>query len=146
MTDAKCPHCATPFRLGADLQAARDKIAELEKQAILDKTNLGYANARIEELELASDAGATELRMVRAIIDKLPKTADGVVVVPGVDFVWEWDQVRSLKKNKRKLFHRGISVGCDCGATSQDQSMCTSVESSFSTPEAAQLDKEQQDD
>ena len=30
MTDATCPHCATPFRLGADLQAAHDKIAELE--------------------------------------------------------------------------------------------------------------------
>jgi hypothetical protein len=28
MTDATCPHCAAPFRLGSDLQAARDKIAE----------------------------------------------------------------------------------------------------------------------
>jgi succinate dehydrogenase/fumarate reductase flavoprotein subunit len=33
MTDAKCPHCATPFRLGADLKAARDKIAELESRS-----------------------------------------------------------------------------------------------------------------
>ena len=49
MTDAKCPHCAAPFRLGSDLEAAHDKIAEQQ-----------------------------------AIIDKLPKTADGVPVVPGM--------------------------------------------------------------
>ena len=33
---------------------------------------------------------ADELERLSAIVEKLPKTADGVPVVPGVDNVWQW--------------------------------------------------------
>jgi hypothetical protein len=50
MTDAKCPHCATPFRLGADLQAARDKIAELEADHKRLCDWMGEAVSRVEQM------------------------------------------------------------------------------------------------
>ena len=40
--------------------------------------------------ETLAEAAAKEIKRLRAIVDKLPKTADGVTVVPGEDTVWAW--------------------------------------------------------
>lgn len=44
-----------------------------------------------------------EVEQLRAIVDKLPKTADGVPVVPGPRTLWEWCSLRSEAREVRPV-------------------------------------------
>jgi hypothetical protein len=56
--------------------------------------SLGYElrDARATMLDAHSlvEAQAEEIKRLRKIVEKLPKTADGVPVVHGADFVWQY--------------------------------------------------------
>lgn len=39
------------------------------------------------------EAVCDEVERLQAVIDKQPKTADEVPVVPGVDWVWRWQHI-----------------------------------------------------
>ena len=54
------------------------------ERAIYKETNGGICLVTVAQYRKALD----ELERLRAIVDKLPKTADGVPVVPGLDNVW----------------------------------------------------------
>ena len=80
-----------------------------------------------------------ELRQLRAIVDKLPVTADGVSVVPGEDTVWRWSSILGW-------------VECQIETSEPEDGgweyvLCTSligggVDSCYSTREAAEAAKE----
>ena len=84
-----------------------------------------------------------ELRELRAIVDKLPVTADGVTVVPGEDTVWRWSSIRGW-------------VECQIETSEPEDGgweyvLCTSligggVDSCYSTREAAEAAKKEADD
>ena len=61
------------------LEAAIEKLeAEVERLKRLTATYVADAGANIDKLE-------AEVERLQAIVDKLPKTADGVPVVPGMN-------------------------------------------------------------
>jgi len=72
---------------------------------------------------------AETVRAAAALIEKLPLTADGVRVVPGVDYVYG-------------LLWNGLSTRCavtvrDYGSLEDEMVSSNSVPRHFSTPEAA---------
>jgi len=78
------------FALAAHRQQIAGQRAELEcLRSALDNNHLEIVRLKIlyeSETRLHNEA-ADEIERLRAIVDKLPKTADGVPVVPGMD-VW----------------------------------------------------------
>lgn len=79
-----------------------------------------------------------EIQRLRAIVDKLPTTADGVTVVPGIDYVW-------IVRNGEAL--RGLVLTCfhddwyaDLRWQTENGGWCgaPSVSECYSTREAAE--------
>lgn len=62
-----------------------------------------------------------EITRLRAIVDKLPKTADGVPVVPGEDMVWVYGRQMMMDvetQDNREAEHRFVLVSQVCGCWS----------------------------
>ena len=80
----------------ADLQAKAERLtAELaEKQALLDQWELLLGRTMAEALpdELESAELRAEVERLSAVVDRLPKTADGVPVVPGMELASTYGQ------------------------------------------------------
>lgn len=81
--------CAEAMEARAEVAALKERVRELEadndrlrKQSGEYFLDLGASQRRCGELE-------EEAARLRAIVDKLPRTADGVVVTPGMK-VWRY--------------------------------------------------------
>ena len=89
-TDA-LDYCRRSFR---ELQAERQRVKQLRKMLVAtDDGQLDYAALRGRLL--GAEAGAAcvpglvqRVAELEATVERLPKTADGVPVVPGMDTVW----------------------------------------------------------
>ena len=103
-------------------------------------TEQGNLDAKfIEKTHTVLPRAVAEIRELRAIVDKLPVTADGVPVVPGEDTVWRWSSILGW-------------VECQIETSEPEDGgweyvLCTSligggVDSCYSTREAAEAAKE----
>ena len=61
----------------------------------LAQGNLSWITAGVPELQTEAEEVLAEIERLKAIVDKLPKTADGVPVVPGMR-VWRHDWQTAL--------------------------------------------------
>jgi len=75
-----------------------------------------------------------EIERLRAIVDKLPKTADGATVVPGMDVFRCGGRLRSRAMMHYEPWSSHCWEDCVCGP---------SVRSSYSTREAAEKARDQ---
>ena len=113
----------------------------------LDDLNELYETARAGAAETIAAAMLAPIRRrireeilrLRAIIEKLPNTADGVSVVPGVDYVWAW------WPREGRWVAIGI-VGTTAQAPHACGSWCRSVSACDSTREAAEAARGKEND
>ncbi len=69
-------------------------IANIIREAYAEQTaELAEQISRAEDAEEEATTQAAELERLRAIVDKLPKAADGVPVVPGMELYLIWTPV-----------------------------------------------------
>lgn len=78
------------------VESDRDRLAaaNAELQAEIDRINDAQAaslGAEINRLAAENAAQAREIERLREIVDRLPKTADGVPIVPGMEVYVETD-------------------------------------------------------
>jgi len=131
-------HVARAKRLigvGLDVEEVSQWLATYET----DKAEIKRLRAELVEIEECFDEAnkyivdyMAEIDRLQVIVDKLPKTADGVPVVPGKDIVWHPD-VRHI---------RGAPMPLDIDANGEAAWWRTpderySVEDCYSTQEAA---------
>lgn len=60
-----------------------------EEQLIASSVATSLGDAELRRRAKAKPDTGTELERLRAIVDRLPKTADGVAITPGME-VWQW--------------------------------------------------------
>lgn len=126
------PHM-TPERL-AEIEAKLDPAAR--KLADGDSLCCGWAEAYDQDIPALIE----EVRRLRAIVDKLPKTADGVTVVPG-DVVWMLAMHGGVEGQPAELAVWETEV-IDQDTDSREQTVCHSIAGCYSTSEAAEAAKE----
>lgn len=78
----KEPHKLTAYSDGRLMQHAESGLRFLMREEVV-----GWLN-EFDKVTAERDALASERDSLRAIVSRLPKTADGVPVIPGIDFVW----------------------------------------------------------
>lgn len=101
------------------------------------------------------DAALAEVERLRAIVDRLPKTADGVHVVPG-DRVWHpqmagnWAFGLTVMANDEAGAEPDMWCACVCTTIGPDNFVASvqdePVANCYSTPEAAKAAREGDDD
>jgi len=131
-TDSPRPRTWTDVKLKRELLASKSVIAKEAVRRLDDRTR-----AMSRSLKEASDRAA-EITRLRAIVEKLPKTADGVPVVPG-DELWVRHPDGGCAGTRRWWKHPslGWSVGFE-----HMQNEPIDVSSCYSTREAAEAAKE----
>jgi hypothetical protein len=73
------------------------RIADMDRNTAQQAAQAFQVNYYAQKRR-ADDAEAKIARL-QAIVDKLPRTADGVPVVPGIDNVWVWRKERAVAES-----------------------------------------------
>lgn len=80
---------------------------------IIEAKRVGYQNG-LAEMESAIDEKDSEIEHLQAIVDKLPKTADGVPIVPGMTVSVLANYGDGLRIHKLVVYDL-TSIGCSDG-------------------------------
>lgn len=130
-----CDRADKLARLRAAEQSARDYIAELTDDQIGsgdDPVGFLVASHRVLANKLTSLSAIVESlggeERAREIAGKLPRTKDGVLVVPGEDTVWWWNG-----NNTHLIIEYTVEVGRTCAEGCYDFVDVEDVPYTFST-------------
>lgn len=84
------------------------------------------------------DEQATEIERLREIVDRLPKTADGVLVVPTIDRVYGGETSITERRVFCSMLGNWNTLPIDKHAPSEDRAFPVPVSECYSTREAAE--------
>lgn len=100
--------------------ALADEIKRLQADVELLETDL------LESINTASDQNV-EIERLRAIVSKLPVTADGVPVTSMWTMLWRWTAAKKPQLVRTNLYHRGNKAS-DCYSTRAAAALAESTE------------------
>ena len=94
--------------------------------------------ADAKPVKKAMQAAAAEIKRLQAIVDKLPKTKDGVPVVPGEDVVWH----PAIANEEGELSPLDVHAS-RCASWQEVPTVAFAVSECYSTREDAEAAKEE---